>query len=81
MMISLDLRKNFGLQQAWLQPYKAPCIVESGSYAITTVKSPYDFLTFFQNFERKSLTDRHTKQKSDMESSKPLKQFMFADIG
>ena len=34
-------------KQVWLQPYKAPCIVESGLYAITTVQSPNAFLTFF----------------------------------
>ena len=32
-------------QQAWLQPYKAPCIVESGLCAITTVQSLNTFLT------------------------------------
>ena len=50
-------------KQAWLQPYKAPCIVESGSYAITTVKSPYDFLTFFPEFRKKESDGQTYKTK------------------
>ena len=33
-------------KQGWLQPYKAPCIVESGSCAITTVLSLNAFFIF-----------------------------------
>ena len=61
-MISLDLRKNFGLQQAWLQPYKAPCIVESGSYAITIAQSTNAVLTFCQEFSKKQ-SDGQTYKK------------------
>ena len=52
-----------GFKQAWLQPYKAPCIVESGSYAITTVKSPNDFLTFFPEFRKKESDGQTYKTK------------------
>ena len=40
------------LKKVWLQPYKAPCKIESGSYAITTVQSPNAFLDFFQEFSK-----------------------------
>ena len=67
-MINLRLF-SINKKQEWLQPYKAPCIVESGSFAITTVQSPNAFWTFFQEFSKKnSLTDRRTK-KSGIESS------------
>ena len=51
-------------KQVWLQPYKAPCIVESGSYAITTVQSPNAaFLTFFQKFSKKQFDGQTYKKK------------------
>ena len=31
---------NLVMKRAWLRPYKAPCIVESGSYVFTTVCGP-----------------------------------------
>ena len=40
-------------KHAWLQPYKAPFLVHSGSYAITTVQSPNAFLTFLKYFSKK----------------------------
>ena len=65
------LFENYDIEkQGWLQPYKAPCIVESGSCAITTVLSPNAFFHFFKNLLKNILTDRCTKKESDIESSK-----------
>ena len=36
---------TFYNEQAWLWPYKAPCIVESGSYGFTTVRCP-EYMNF-----------------------------------
>ena len=54
--------EKYGQEQAWLQPYKAPCIVESGSYAITIVQSPNAFFNNFQEF-RKKQSDGQTYNK------------------